>query len=182
MIHMMNYRFNTYMLIAASLFLSACSKVTPGGITYTNDIESAFAWTDCRNNSINYSPDAHSGIYVCKIDSTKPYSATFSMKVEDISKKQFKKLTFSSWILVADQHAEPCLILEIRDNTGKTVEWLPYKITGDKLHPRKWDRFETTFNLEENNRLQPSNVYRVYVSNGKADYALVDDIELSFTN
>jgi hypothetical protein len=148
---------------------------------FTNTIESSYAWTDHPATNMIWSNDAHSGNYVCKLDSSACCSATFNMKLSDISKKSLKSVHITAWINLSSISASADLILDVRDNSQKTLDYISTSAMDFISQPNQWVQVSLDANLDEKNRNKADNYFRVFVANSKPDYALVDDIELEFT-
>lgn len=167
---------NKLIVIAAvSLLITGCSYKPE--MTYKNDM-SAKSWGLEPTSNIVKDFKAPSAPFVCKIDSSAPYSPTFNMRVSEISEETLTKVTLSAWIKVDDLRATPDLVVDIRDKNDQSMEWLAHTIYLSKAH--KWIKQEVTVNLKERNRNNKQNFIRVYVSNGKSIPASVDDIEIKF--
>jgi hypothetical protein len=171
-----------YILAIITIFLSSCSQDENYSASYSNDIDVSQAWLDSKIPSVEKSLTAHSGIYLCKIDSSKPYSATFNLKVEDISNKPFNKVKLSAWIKAGSQDAKPQFVIDIIDpNTKSSIEWINKPFSGIDLKiDNEWNLYEFELSLSEKNRLTKTNEYRIYVCNFSKTPVLVDDLKVDF--
>jgi hypothetical protein len=167
--------------ICISMFFWSCGgNSKKSKLHFANSVESAYAWTDHPADNIIRSNEAHSGSYVCKVDAKNPYSVTFTMKLSDVSVDLLKSVHVSAWVNISDLQSNPQLVVELRDSTQKTIEWMPRQAAEFNLAPFEWGEMTADLSLEEKNRNNASNHLRVYVLNDKEQYCLVDDVELSF--
>ena len=163
------------------IVISSCAKKSGNYIaSFSNDMDASFAWSDAIPPNVIQNPDAHSGRYICRLDSAYPYSPTYNEKVSNISEKKFSKVKISAWIKVDKNSAEPSLVIDIRDSTGKTLEWIGKNFTGENLKTVGWNYYENIVDLKEGSRLTPSNIYRIYVMNDKSNFVLLDDLEINY--
>ena len=163
------------LLLSASLIFGCGSKKSE--IIFKNDM-SMKTWHDAPDFSIVKDKDAPTIPYVCRIDSTSSYSATYSMRVSDISEEPLSSITLSAWVKVSDLRVTPDLVVNIRDSDDNSIEWLNKKLYLSK--PNKWIKETFKVNLKESNRNKKDNFIRVYVSCGNSTPAFVDDIEIQF--
>lgn len=161
--------------------LSSCGKSDKDYVVvYKSDMDTQIAWTDNPIPGLVKSPSAKSGIYICRMDSVNPYGPTFNMAVKNITDKKFSHVKISGWIKAESENAEPNLVLDIHDANNQSIEWLAKNFTGPVLNTKDWEYYEFDVDLSEKNRLNETNIYRIYVSNGKGSAAYCDDLEISF--
>lgn len=168
------------LVIVFGTIYSCSKKEEKFVVKYTSDMDTQIGWTDNPLPHLIKSPNAHSGNYICRLDSVHPYSPTYNMHVSDISREKFSKLKLRTWIKAESIVAHPHLVLDIRNSNNETLEWLAKDFTGPVLNTKDWEMYEFEVDLTEKERLKESNIYRIYVSNGKADAVLCDDIEVIF--
>jgi hypothetical protein len=173
---------NTLIIIAliAFLFTSCGSSNKDYVALYRSDMDTQVAWTDNPIPGLIKSPSAKSGIYICRMDSVHPYGPTFNMVVKNITDKKFSHVKISGWMKAESQNAEPNLVLDIHDANNQSIEWLAKKFSGPVLNTKDWEYYEYDVDLTEKNRLNPTNIFRIYVSNGTASAAFCDDLEIAF--
>jgi hypothetical protein len=168
-------------ILFSTILLAACvGKKSDYVAVYKCDMDTQIAWTDSPIPGLVRLPFAKSGIYVCKIDSVNPYGPTFNMEVKNISENKFNHVKLSCWMKAESNNAEPSLVLDIHDAKNQRIEWLGKKVTGVELNTKDWAYYEYVINLLEKDRLKDSNVYRIYITNGKTSAVYCDDMELSF--
>jgi hypothetical protein len=163
------------------LCCSCNSEMKDSKLNFTNSIESSYAWTDHPQSNILWSNDAHSGNYVCKIDSLFPYSVTFNMKLSDVSKNPLQSVRISAWVNSSSLMSNPIIAVDIRDHSQNTLEWFTQQSSDFISEPNKWEKVSMDLNLSVQNRNLPDNYIRVYLYSSQKDYSLVDDIEVEFT-
>ena len=163
------------------IFAPACNPGRQDSKLYfSNSVESAFAWQDHSSQGITWSDQAHSGNYVCKMDSATPYSVTFNMKLSDISRKPLKSVRISAWVNMSSMVSDPVIAVDIRDSNFTSMEWISRPAKDFVAQPNHWEQIDFKVNLREKNRNRKSNYLRIYLSNAHRDYTLADDIEISF--
>ena len=167
------------MLLA--IVLNSCNRKNDKYVaTFKNDMDMAYAWTDSPPSHIIQNPKAHSGRYVCRLDAVNSYSPTYNEKVANISDKKFTKVKISAWMKADVNDAQPSLVIDIKDSTGKTIEWLGKNFTGKALSTKDWEYYENVVDLSKGKRLDPTNIYRIYIMNDKPSFTLVDDFEINY--
>ena len=163
-----------------AVVLTSCGGDKNSRLRYFNSMETDYSWQDNPPESIRRSKDAHSGDFLCKIDSVTPYSPTFNMKLWEISDKSLRSVHIKAWVKMSTLLSDPQIAVDIHDSTGKSIEWMSKKVKDFVSEPDRW--VEASFNLEldQKDRNRRSNTIRIYVSNGHPDVAFADDIEIKF--
>jgi hypothetical protein len=164
----------------AALMLACNDNPVNTKLTYTNNLETEYAFYTKHAPNVIKVNDAHSGWFVSKIDAANAYSATFQMRVADISENPLKSVRFSAWVKMESNNTKPLLVVDIRDSAWNSLEWLPYNAFKEIDKLNKWIYVTSTVDLAEKNRNNPNNFLRMYVSNGEKDAAYVDDISITF--
>jgi hypothetical protein len=179
----MNYKLLPAAILSCGLItlLTACGdSASNNGLTFQNNIETSFAFSDNPRSNIIYFKNAHSGRYVCIIDSTNIFSVGFNMKVKDIDPDPLKKVTIGAWFNAQQAGSNAQLAIDIRDKNGNTVDWIAQP-TGEYLTSTgDWNWVEMSIDLTVKNFNNPDNIYRIYAFNRTGSSVLVDDIKISF--
>ena len=163
------------------LVLNSCSdSKSNDGLTFTNDMETIFAWSDNAPKNILYFNNAHSGKYVCMIDSSNIFSTTFNMNAKAISSSPLKRVTIGAWFNSQQNGSEPNIAIDIRDKDGSTIDWIAQSGKDLIKSTGEWTWVEMSVDLTSKNRNALDNSYRVYAFNKNGSGCLVDDIEISY--
>ena len=163
------------------IFLVGCNGGRKDSkLHFFTSIESSYAYQNDLTPSVAWSGEAYSGNYVCRLDSATPYSVTFSMKMYKITGKQLKSVSVKAWVNMSAMTSDPMLVVDIKDSTDQSIEWLSRSAKDFVGEPNHWEEVEFKVNLTEKQRNRSSNSLRIYLMNTKKDFALVDDIEVSF--
>ena len=166
--------------LAFFVFAGCGSEKTGSKLSFFTTVESSYAWQDNLTPSITWSNDAHSGNYVCKIDSATPYSLTFNMRLSDISGKKLKSVRVKAWVNMSSMVSNPLVGFDFQDSTGKSMEWFSRPVKDFVAGPNQWEEADVVVNMNEKDRNRRSNILRLYIMNDHRDFTQVDDIEVSF--
>jgi hypothetical protein len=167
------------MVTGMSLLIYSCGSEEPR-MKYFNDIDNHVGWNENVQGNIIFDREARSGKYVCKIDNQSPYSVTFELQTMEITDNVLKRVNVSAWVKIDDANSEPLVVVDILDKDRNSREWIPQGLDDKQNSVGKWVKLSSQIDLTSNNRNQPQNSFRIYVSNGSASSALVDDIEVVF--
>jgi hypothetical protein len=173
----------TLMIALMVLSLSSCDRNKNSDLIFFNSMESSIGWNVNQvpnNYPIIKFDNAFSGQYVCKLDSTNPFSITFYMKQKDICKKKLSLVRLSAWFMIIADNSEQNLVTEIRDSNEKVLEWIVKDAKDFEPEINNWRKVSITIDLTLNERNNPENYVRIYASNGKAFPVFVDDIKIEF--
>jgi len=171
------------LLISICILISACSKKnsTESSLVFANNMEGIHAWNENHPLNIIKTEKAHSGKFVCNVNSEFPYGSTFYMKLGDISSKKLKKLKVSCWLLSQDKAASPSLVFDILDKNKQSVEYLSKDCRGVIKSENAWFHISNEVNMEPSMRSNPENYLKVYVTNVVPQAVQVDDLIVEFS-
>lgn len=167
-------------VMAAGVFLTQCSSSEHNELTFTNDMETIYAWSDNHPSNIVYFNNAHSGKYVCLIDSTNIFGVTFNMKNKQVDPSQLKKVTIGAWFNAQQKDSDPFLAIDIRDADGNSIDWISSSVKDNLKSTGEWTWSEMTIDLTPKNRNGLENTCRIYAFNKSGSTCLVDDMKISY--
>ena len=162
------------------IHVTSCKKGTNAIAEYTSNMETQLAWTDNPAPNIILNPNAHSGNYVCRLESANQYSPTFNMKVGAISKSNFTKVKVGIWMKAEEVNANPTLVVEIRDGNMQPLDWNGKSYSGPVLNTKDWEYYEYELDLKQKNWLDKNNFLRIYCHNKESHAIFCDDLTVSF--
>ena len=163
------------------LFFNSCSnRANNNNITYHTDMDDQIAWNMNPMSNIIAVSDAPSGRYVSEIKEGTPYSVTFSMRLNQIPVKLISRISAKAKVKISDVVSDPVLVIDIINKDGVSLEWIPVGISDKTNVINNWHELSSSLDMTSNNRNNPDNSIKVYVSNGFKQGALVDDIEVTF--
>ena len=174
---------SSFCLAAISLiFLTDCSKTgtQDNGLVFLNNMEAVVGWTVAPAGNLIYDADAHSGKYVCLIDSSSVFGITYNMKLQDVDHSPLKRVKVGAWFKTLRDGADPNLAIDIRDSLGNSIDWFAQNSDNLLKKPGEWEWMEMSIDLTVKNRNAPSNTLRIYPFNKMPAPCLVDDIAVSY--
>lgn len=159
--------------------MASCKNSSKTNDIYYNSVDIVRSLNnDVAGNLIRFD-DAHSGKYVYKISKENSFSGTFDIKVNDLPEKP-KKVTLEAWLYLETLNSNPDVVIEIRDGSFNMKEWLSSKAIDQITQEKKWTKVTCVVDLTQQNRLNPDNRIRGYVSNGSEGVTYVDDLTMIF--
>ena len=169
-------------LFGALLIVSSCSNdnVTGSGLVFANHMETIHAWNENHPANIVKVDNAHSGKFVCKVNTDQPYSSTFYMKLGDVTSGSLKKLKVSCWVLNQEKGAIPYIVVDILDKDMKTIDYISKNCKDDFKTENSWYEVTNTIKIASPARSNPENFLKVYVTNTTPQPVLVDDLIVEF--
>ena len=174
--------FLTAALTTSLYFLPGCSGPdSKSELSFVNDMETLFGWnTNSRLSNIVYYKGAHSGRYVCAMDSSNNFGPTFEMRLKEVDPGPLKRLKVGCWFNTQQEGSRPEIIVDIRDKDGNTKEWLTQPGKDIIKSTGEWTWVELQLDLSVKNRNLPDNIFRIYPLNTSGAVALADDIGIHF--
>ncbi|MFA6923943.1 MAG: hypothetical protein WC223_06785 [Bacteroidales bacterium] len=169
---------NTNKLFFATIVLTcifySCGK-SKQEAKFSNDMEQEKYWINLQTITKG---DAHSGKYICKMDSTKEYSFGFGSKIEDFTTKIPKKVKVNFFSYAKNSCEGTGLVIQIDSAAGKNIFWISGNISGKLSKMNEWVEINEIFNLPA--KLKPSNEIKIYVWNPKKKEFYIDDFNVEF--
>ena len=150
-------------------------KQDANSVKFSNDMENNLQW---MNTNTLVKDKAHSGDYVCKMDSTHEYSFGFYYKFEKMNTKLPKKAKVNLFAFAQSSCEKVQLAIEV-DSLGKTIFWTSKPIEKKLSTPNQWIEVAEEFDFPQN--ILPSYDVKVYVWNPKKKNFLLDDLNVEFT-
>lgn len=168
--------FNSLFFIATVLIcvLCGCGKSKQAGAKFSNDMEQEKYWMNLQTIAKG---DAHSGKYVCQMDSTKEFSFGFDSKFEEFTTKIPKKVKVNFFGFAANSCEGVGLVIQV-DSAGKNIFWTSGNIAQKLGKTNKWVEINEVFNLPP--KIQPFHEIKVYVWNPKKKKFYLDDFSVEF--
>jgi hypothetical protein len=178
----MNLKSSSLFILSMALVgFSGCSDLKSNdGLTFTNDMETVVGWSTNAPSNFVFFNNAHSGKYVCIIDSANIFGSTFEMKSKAIASAPMKRVTIGAWFNTQQNGSEPQIAIDIRDKDGNTIDWIAMPVKDVLKNTGDWTWAEMTVDLTPKNRNAVDNAFRVYAFNKSGAACLVDDMVIRF--
>ncbi len=162
-----------------SVILISCSSDDDKdnkGLTFSNDIDQMIGWVQ---HPSFIKGNAHSGNYMCKVDSTMAYSYTFILQAEDFPTKTAKSINASVWGKISNLNDSINLVIELTSK-GQTIAWNGNLFINFIKNIDEWGKVESSIKIPEN--LPSDAILKVYArgTKKKSDFTILDDFEISF--
>jgi hypothetical protein len=138
------------------------------------------AWNEHPLVTPTMAENAHSGNYVCQIDSGRVFGPSFYEQIKAITPKTVSKVTISGWFYLKGDQSTPEMALDIQDKNRQTLEFLSFpvrKIVADK---GIWVNASSEIDLTDKSRNNPENYLKIYFLNKNSESVLIDDMEINF--
>ncbi len=164
------------------LMTGGCSddKTGDSEIVFLNNMEASYAWSEFPQRNLIYSPNAHSGRYVCIIDSANVFGITYTMKMANVDPSPLKRVKVGAWFNAQQDGSDPNLAIDIRDSLGNTIDWISQNSQDLSKRTGTWEWMEMSIDLTAKNRNAPGNSLRIYAFNKMPAPCLVDDFEVRY--
>lgn len=166
-------------LVSMMIFLFGCGqKGINDKLHFSNSFENYADWGFSSNTIIK--GDAHSGRYVCQLDSSNQYSILFKSTLGDITDKPLKKIKCSVWAYFPEFTSRGSLVISGDSAVNKSLFWNGTRAQDFITEPKQWTKIETTVDFPESFSLKKENVINVYLWNDGKGIVCFDDLEFSF--
>jgi len=171
-----------YIAIFSLLTFSRCSDHSSGNgeLVFVNNMDMLVAFNPSTPRNIVPYKNAHSGMFVCIVDSENVFSVNYEMKNRNISNEPLKRVKVGAWINMQQEGSDPNLAIDIRDSSGKTLDWIAVNSKDLSKKTMEWQWMELTVDLTVKKRNAPENSLRIYAFNQKGASCLVDDMEVRY--
>ena len=162
--------------------ISSCSNMGSGDnkLVFENNMEASYAWSDIPQRNLIYSPVAHSGKYVCIIDSANVFSITYNMKMRDVDPEPLKRVKVGAWFNAQQDGSDPNLAIDVRDSLGNTIDWISQNSKELSKRTGNWEWMEMSIDLTVKKRNASGNSLRIYAFNKMPAGCLVDDFQVAY--
>jgi hypothetical protein len=149
--------------------------------SYLHNMDNDLAWNNHNVSNIALVKIAHSGTYACKLDSGKPYSPVFTMRLKDVSSNPLKNLTISAWFFLQENDTDPHLVADFRNGNDSSFQFENTSIGDMIIEKRRWTKASVTIDLTTGNKNNLENILRVYAYNSTLPPLWCDDLEINFS-
>jgi len=140
---------------------------------YQNDFDQLADWG--YTSPMLKSEGAHSGIYYCSLDSTCPYSLTFSRPLKNFDITNINSITLSAWVRVKKIPSSGVMVVTIDSPTGP-VKYMGISLKDEVFNANEWTEIKQTFQ-DIPKGLDLNNVLKVYMNNTAKESLDIDDVQ-----
>ena len=162
--------------------ISSCTTNETGkvGKVFLNDFDHMIPWNESSNNIATViRGQAHSGNYLCRVDSMTPFGYFFKAKLAQLSDSKIKKVKTSVWVKIKNMNALGYVVIAL-DSAGKVFHWQGLAIEKEIRTPNEWVNLNVEVNLDS---LKLSNkpwlTLGSYVWSRGNEQILSDDLEVT---
>ncbi|MEP7265140.1 MAG: hypothetical protein ABI772_11610 [Bacteroidota bacterium] len=171
-----------YLLIASLIVMVSCSESPKRqtGLYYCSDIDAMIGWY--KQPSIFKTDNAHSGMYVSKIDSVNAYSVGFDIPNSEVNLEhaKVKEVKVTVWAWLSNENAKASLVVELKKGE-QPLQWKEVKLQDNCSNPGDWCKVEQIVKLGGD--LSNDDIHvRTYVINNSKEEVLIDDISIEYIN
>jgi len=161
--------------IACISIMVSCNsgKKDYNNTTFTNDIDQMAGWT--THPSIIRSDDAHSGKYMCKVDSITPYSFGFVLEAEYFPVKPTKAINVSVW---GKWMTGAVLLVASLEYEGKCIAWTGTKFSNIVNASNEWANIKAKILVPKD--IPPKSVIKSFMYSPEKGVGYCDDFEITF--
>jgi hypothetical protein len=156
------------------LFCFICCNSKKNVALFSNNFDELNEWG--YSSDILVEGSAHSGKWMCELDSLRPYSITFRKKLNELSSKNFKTIRAEGWIKLSSINAKANLVVAIDSINGNAFKWNAISSESQISEQNKWTKVFGEFNFPE--RMSPDFDLLVYVWNNGNKKIWVDDVSI----
>jgi hypothetical protein len=151
------------------LIISSCGNDKN---VYMNDFDQLADWG--FSSSMLKSGGAHSGNYYCGLDSTTPYSLTFSRQLKNFDILNINSIKLSAWVRAKTIPSNAVLVVTI-DSTGGPVKYMGVGLKDEVFNSNEWTEIKATF-IDIPSNLNPELTLKVYLNNPGHENLDLDDV------
>lgn len=162
------------LLFSVITIIHSCSSSNKDN-AYINDIDNLSSWF---SHPTIIKGKAHSGLYMCKVDSINPYSIVYNRQLSEVALVGKKKIKFSAWCM-SDTHIPKTakLVLSIEEGK-KSFLWKGPLLMPFMTDVNNW--YEITGEADIPEGLPSESNLIFYLWSPDNETVFVDDFSLSF--
>jgi hypothetical protein len=166
------------LLFIVLTFFTCCNNFSSNtDYKFVNDLEYSYVWTDNNPPNIIRDDYARSGISVCRLDESFPYSPTFNIQLKELDENlKVSKVIVSAWLRSDSSEVKPEIILEYRD-ANKNVLWVDKnQLIMTSLNKGEWAMYAHEFKVDSVFASNQNNYIRTFFMNSSKSSVLCDDV------
>ncbi len=165
------------LLLIALVLLAGCKGHNPSGnLVYFTDVDNLAGWYETPT-IIKFK--AHSGEFVCKIDTINSFGLTFKKRMSEISGKAIFKVDVSAWVYVNDLGAKGGFVCSLDSMLGKGFVYLNERFDEKIDKAKRWTKVKSEFFFPDS--YDPDFIFAVYLWNTGKEDIFADDLEIRIT-